>query len=115
MELEGSAESQKPLNLPQKRKALPDPEKFTRDRREFKQWHFEISHKLEADQDTLGPEKTQFNYVYSRLGGADQNMAVPFAEKAAQTGLYNTNDLLKLPKGILYGPRRQPKSLKTSP
>ena len=38
-----------PLNLPQKRKALPDLEKFTGDYRDFKRWHFEISHELEAD------------------------------------------------------------------
>ena len=57
MELKGSAKSQEPLNLPQKRKALPDPEKFTGDRRDFRQWHFEISHKLKADRNTLGLEK----------------------------------------------------------
>ena len=36
VELEGSAESQKPLNLPQKQKTLANPEKFTKDRRNFK-------------------------------------------------------------------------------
>ena len=57
MELEGSAELQEPLNFPWKRKAFPDLEKFTRDRRDFKRWHFKISYKFEADQDTLGLEK----------------------------------------------------------
>ena len=42
-------ESQEPLNLPQKRKAFPDSEKFTRDRRDFKRWYFEILYKLEAN------------------------------------------------------------------
>ena len=56
VKLEGSAESQ--YNPPRKRKAFPDPEKFTGDRRDFRQWHFKVSHKLEADRDTLGPEKT---------------------------------------------------------
>ena len=70
MELEGLAESQEPLNLPWKRKALLYPEKFTGDRRDFKQWHFEILYKLKADRDTLDLEKTQFSYIYSRLGGA---------------------------------------------
>ena len=83
VELKGLAESQEPLNLPRKRKTLPDLEKFIWDRRDFRQWHFEISHKLKANRDTLGPEKTQFNYIYPRLSGAVQNMAVPFAEKAA--------------------------------
>ena len=49
VELEGLAESQEPLNLPRKRKAFPDLEKFTGDRRDFKRWHFEILHKLKAD------------------------------------------------------------------
>ena len=113
VELEGSAESRELHNPPRKQKALPDPEKFTGDRRDFRRWHFEISHKLKADRDTLGPEKTQFNYVYSQLGGAAQNIAVPFAERAAQTGLYDTNGPPELPKGVLYKPWRKPKGLKT--
>ena len=72
-----------PLDPPQKRKPLPDPEKFTGDRRDFRRWYFEISHKIEADRDTLGPLKTQFNYVYSRLGRAAQNIVIPFAKKAS--------------------------------
>ena len=47
-----------PLNPPRKRKPLPDPEKFTRDRRDFKRWHFKVLHKLKANRDTLRPEKT---------------------------------------------------------
>ena len=43
-----------PLDLPRKWKPLPDPEKFTGDRRDFKRWYFEMSHKIEADRDTLG-------------------------------------------------------------
>ena len=83
VKLEGSAESREFYNPPRKQKALPDPEKFTGDRRDFRRWHFKVLHKLKADRDTLGPERTQFNYVYSRLGGAAQNIAVPFAERAA--------------------------------
>ena len=60
---EGPADLQDPLNPPRKRKPLPDPEKFTGDRRDFKRWYFEISHKIEADRDTMGPLKTQFSYV----------------------------------------------------
>ena len=59
---EGPADS---LDPPRKRKPLPDPEKFTRDRRDFKRWYFEISYKIKANRDTLSPLKTQFNYVYS--------------------------------------------------
>ena len=58
MELEGLTELQEPQNLPRKRKAFPDPENFTKDRRDFRRWYFKISHKLKADRDTLGPEKT---------------------------------------------------------
>ena len=65
MELEGLAEPREPHNPLRKQKALPDPEKFTGDRRDFRRWHFKVLHKLEADQDTLRPEKTQFNYIYS--------------------------------------------------
>ena len=46
------------LNPPRKRKPLPDLEKFTGDRRDFKRWYFEISYKIEADRNTLGPLKT---------------------------------------------------------
>ena len=53
--LEGPAD---PLDPPRKRKPLPDPEKFTGDRQDFKRWYFEISYKIEADRDTLGPLKT---------------------------------------------------------
>ena len=58
------------LNPPQKQKPLPDPEKFTGDRRDSRRWYFEISHKLKANRNTLGPLKTQLNYIYSRYGGA---------------------------------------------
>ena len=59
---EGSAD---PLDPPQKRKPFPDPEKFIKNRRDFKRWYFEMSYKIEVNRDTLGPLKTQFNYVYS--------------------------------------------------
>ena len=41
-----------------------------------------MSHKLEADRDTLGPLKTEFNYVYFRLEGAAQNIVILFTKKA---------------------------------
>ena len=47
-----------PLNPLQKRKPLPDPEKFTGDRRDFRRWYFEMSYKIKANRDTLGPLKT---------------------------------------------------------
>ena len=72
-----------PLDPPRKRKPLPDPEKFMGDRRDFKRWYFEISYKIEANCDTLSPLKTQFNYVYSRLKGAAQNMVISFAKTAS--------------------------------
>ena len=99
------------LNPPRKRKALPDPEKFTGDRRDFRRWHFKILQKLEADRDTFKPEKTQFSYIYSRLSGAAQNIAVPFAEKAAQTGLYNANGLLNYLKEYYTNPNVNQKAL----
>ena len=42
------------LNPPRKRKPLPDPEKFTGDRRDFQQWYFEMFYKIKANRDTLG-------------------------------------------------------------
>ena len=58
IELEGSDRNRKnPITPPRKQKTLPDPEKFTGDRRDFRRWHFKILHKLKADRDTLGPEK----------------------------------------------------------
>ena len=57
MELKDLAELQELLNLPRKRKTLPDPEKFTGDRRDFRRWYFEVLHKLESDRNTFGPEK----------------------------------------------------------
>ena len=42
----------------------------------------------------MGPLKIQFNYVYSRLGGAAQNMAILFAERALQIRQYNPDGLL---------------------
>ena len=59
--MEGSADpqdSQDPLNPLRKQKPLPDPEKFTGDRRDFRRWYFEIFYKIKADRDTLGPLKT---------------------------------------------------------
>ena len=58
---EGLADLQDPLNPPRKQKPLPDREKFTGDRRDFKRWYFEMSHKIKADSDTLGPLKIQFS------------------------------------------------------
>ena len=100
-----------PLNPPRKRKPLPDPEKFTGDRRDFRRWYFEMSHKIEADRDTLGPLKTQFNYIYSRLRGAAQNMAVPFAKKALQIRQYNLNGLLNYLKEYYTNPDANQKAL----
>ena len=76
---EGPADA---LNPPRKRKPFPNPEKFTGDRRDFKRWYFEISYKIKADRNTLGLLKTQFNYIYSRLKRAAQNMVISFAERA---------------------------------
>ena len=58
IEPESPADLQDPLNPLRKRKPLPDPEKFTGDRRDFRRWYFEMSHKIEADRDTMGPLKT---------------------------------------------------------
>ena len=63
-----------------------------------------MSHKIKADRDTMGPLKTQFNYVYSRLGGAAQNMVIPFAEKALQIRQYNLNGLLNYLKKYYTDP-----------
>ena len=71
-----------PLDPPRKRKPLPDPEKLMGDRRDFRRWYFKISYKIKANRNTLGPLKTQFNYVYSRLGGAAQNIAILFTKRA---------------------------------
>ena len=46
-----------PLDPPWKRKPLPDLEKFMGDRRDFRRWYFEMSYKIEADSNTLGPLK----------------------------------------------------------
>ena len=100
-----------PLDPPRKRKPLPDPEKFTGDRRDFRRWYFEISHKIEANRDILGPLKTQFNYVYSRLERAAQNMAVPFAKKASQIRQYNLNGLLNYLKEYYTDPDASQRAL----
>ena len=104
MQPEGPADLQDPLNPPRKRKPLPDLEKFTGDRRDFRRWYFEISHKIEADRDTMSPLKIQFNYVYSRLGGAAQNIVILFAKKASQIRQYNLNGLLNYLKKYYTDP-----------
>ena len=81
---ESPADLQDPLNPLRKRKPLPDPKKFTGDRRDFRRWYFKISYKIEADRNTMGLLKTQFNYVYSRLGGAAQNIIISFVKRASQ-------------------------------
>ena len=63
-----------------------------------------MCYKLEVDYNTLGPPKTQFNYVYSRLRGAAQNMAILFSEMAAQIGQYNPNGLLNYLKKYYTNP-----------
>ena len=111
---EGSADPQDPqdpLNPPQKQKPLPDPEKFTGDRRDFRRWYFKISHKIKANRDTLGPLKTQFSYVYSQLRRAAQNMAIPFAKRASQIRQYNLNDLLNYLKKCYTDPNTNQKAL----
>ena len=47
-----------PLNPPWKQKPLPDLEKFTGDRRDFRRWYFEMFYKIEVNRDTLGSLKT---------------------------------------------------------
>ena len=108
---ESPADLQDPLNPPRKQKPLPNPEKFTGDRRDFRRWYFEISHKIEADRDTMGPLKTQFNYVYSRLERAAQNMAIPFAKKASQIRQYNPNSLLNYLKEYYTDPDASQRAL----
>ena len=108
---EGSADLQDPLNPPQKRKPLPDPKKFTGNRRDFKRWYFEISHKIKANRNTIGPLKTQFNYIYSRLKGAAQNMVISFAKKASQIKQYNPNGLLNYLKKYYTDPDANQRAL----
>ena len=108
---EGPADPQDLPNLPRKRKPLPDPEKFTGDRRDFKQWYFEMSHKLNTDRDALGPLKTQFNYVYSWLRGAAQNMVILFSKKAAQMGQYNPDGLPNYLKEYYTDPNTSQRAL----
>ena len=98
---EGTAD---PLNPPQKRKPLPDPKKFTRNRRDFKRWYFKISYKIKANRNTLGPLKMQFNYIYSRLRKAAQNITIPCAKKALQIRQYNHNGLLNYLKKYYTDP-----------
>ena len=93
-----------PLNPLRKRKPLPDLEKFTGDRRDFKRWYFKISHKIKTNRNTLGPLKMQFNYVYSRLKRAAQNMVILFAKKASQIRQYNFNGLLNYLKEYYTDP-----------
>ena len=100
-----------PLNPLRKRKPPSDPEKFTGDRRDFRRWYFEISHKIEADHNTLGPLKTQFSYIYSRLRGAAQNMAISFAKRASQIKQYNLNGLLNYLKEYYTNPDASQKTL----
>ena len=70
-----------------------------------------MSHKIEADRDTIGPLKTQFNYVYSRLGGAAQNIAIPFAKRASQIRQYNPNGLLNYLKECYTDPDANQRAL----
>ena len=53
----------------------------------------------------------QFNCIYSQLGGAAQNITVPFTKKTAQTGLYNTNGLLNYLKECYTNPNANQRAL----
>ena len=55
---EGPADPQDLLNPTRKWKPLPDLEKFTGDRQDFRRWYFEMSHELEAYCDILSLLKT---------------------------------------------------------
>ena len=70
-----------------------------------------MSHKIKANRDTLGPLKMQFNYIYSRLRGAAQNMAILFAERASQIRQYNLNGLLNYLKECYTDPDASQRAL----
>ena len=71
-----------------------------------------MSHKIKANRNIIGPLKTQFNYVYSRLERAAQNMAILFAKKASQIKQYNLNGLLNYLKKYYTNPDASQRALK---
>ena len=68
-------------------------------------------YKIEVNRDTLGRLKMQFNYIYSRLGRAAQNMVILFTTKALWIGQYNLNSLLNYLKECYTDPDVSQKAL----
>ena len=52
----------------------------------------------------MGPLKTYFNYVCSRLGGVAQNIVILFAKRALQIRQYNPDGLLNYLKKYYINP-----------
>jgi len=76
----------------ERRKRLPDPQRFNGTRSEYPGWRLAITGKFAADGDDYTTSELYCQYVYSRLEGKARTIATPFMESCQKSG-YDTDRL----------------------
>jgi hypothetical protein len=70
---------------PRPKPVLPNPPKFSGDRKSYEVWRREITNKIRIDAASIGPPTNQFAYINSRLEGAAAQMCLTFVDMTAWT------------------------------
>jgi hypothetical protein len=70
----------------ERRKRLPDPQRFNGTRSEYQGWRLAINGKFTADGDDYPTPELRCQYIYSRLEGKAHTIATPFMESCQESG-----------------------------
>jgi hypothetical protein len=84
-----------PAQAKKKKPTLPDPARFDGNRKEFPAWILEMENKLETDGETIGGQKDQFSYIFSRLEKGAKSMTTSYAKCGGPGGTFNPDAFLK--------------------
>ncbi|ODA78188.1 hypothetical protein RJ55_06793 [Drechmeria coniospora] len=78
----------------------------------FSSWSLEIQAKIELEGASIGNDKTQFFYVFGRLGPNAKKMLAAWIECEHKTGNFNYQRILQRLEQIYGDPNRAEKALK---
>ncbi|KAJ6436266.1 ectomycorrhiza-upregulated zf-MYND domain-containing protein [Purpureocillium lavendulum] len=93
------------------RPTLQDPPRYEGARAKFRAWLSEMRNKLRVDGTVIGSKADQFAYVYSRLGGAPQQMTIAFVEAGGKGGAYDPDDYLRYLEECYADPNLQARAI----
>jgi hypothetical protein len=88
------------------RPCFPNPELFHGERSLWRAWKVEMQNKLDLDRESIGDEKRQFAYVFSRLGGTAKKNVTTFVSANRSSPTACPQSLLDRLE-VLYGDRNR--------